>query len=113
MSWNKIENEEIPNWVKQAIEDMPKGRTAGTPEFEEILHGDTFVYKVVMNENNEYLKHSVYKQLKSDYFDTNPQEGTCPNCQKYVKRYKDDNYLTCHRCGWQYKPLTERIKNLF
>jgi uncharacterized C2H2 Zn-finger protein len=22
-----------------------------------------------------------------------------------------DDYLTCHRCGWQYKPFSERLKN--
>jgi ribosomal protein L37AE/L43A len=90
----------IPNYLQQHI---------GLKEYKyEIYHGDTFVYKVVSGVHGTT---HVFRKLKSDYFKTTPQKGTCPNCQSYVKRYDDDEYLTCHRCGWQYNPLEVRLKN--
>lgn len=113
MGWKKLTHDNIPKWISDIINKMPKGHAADCPEYHEIVHGDTFVYKIVLNENDVAGKTSVYRQLKSDYFETTPEEGTCPNCQKYVRRFDSDDYLTCHRCGWQHKPLNERLKNLF
>jgi hypothetical protein len=113
MGWDRLDGDEVPNWIREVIDKMPKGHAADTPELEKVVHGDTFVYKIVMNEDNVTYKTAVYKQLKSNYFTTTTKEGTCPNCQSYIKRYEDDDYLTCHRCGWQYKPFGERLKNIF
>lgn len=54
----------------------------------------------------------VYKGLKSDFYDIDCESGYCPNCQEYIRKYVEDDYLTCKRCGWKYKTLKQRIKNL-
>lgn len=99
-------NEEVPKWI-----EVPDrfGLSGSRGEYIEIT-GDTFVYWAISNGTGKAL---VYRQLKSDYYETTSEEGTCPNCQEYVRRMDGDDYLTCHRCGWQYKPLTEQIRNLF
>jgi hypothetical protein len=111
MGWKKLSPDETPSWIKQKINQMPKGHTADCPPIEREFYGDTFVYRIVMNEGDNTGKVGVYRQLKSDYFTTTSKEGTCPNCQAYVRRMDGDECLTCHRCGWQYKPLSARIKN--
>jgi hypothetical protein len=97
---------EAPSWI-----ELPEkfGLSGSRGEYIKIT-GDTYVYWAISNGSNVAL---VYSQLKSDYYETTPSEGTCPNCQKYVKRMEDNDYLTCHRCGWQYKPMSERLRNLF
>lgn len=115
MSWKRIEKP--PDWlVDAAKEDRAK---AAEGAFEEPLignsrtyEGDTYVYKVDFTRQNHGHQFRYHRQLKSEYFETTRDEGTCPNCQSYIDRYDGDDYLTCHRCGWQYKPLTERIRNI-
>lgn len=99
-------DESPPDWVIDAARKRSIHRTIGKYD---TFHGNTFVYKAEGTAHGAGL--NVYQQLKSDYHETTPQEGTCPNCQSYVKRYDGDEYLTCHRCGWQYKPTSERLKN--
>ena len=115
MGWEQLD--EPPEWVTEAAADERNKLANG--ELDEpllgnsrIFRGDTYVYKVKFSHKNHGHHFCYYKQLKSDYFETTSEKGTCPNCQSYVKRYEDDDYLTCHRCGWQYKPLVERLKNL-
>lgn len=70
-----------------------------------IYHGDTYVYRAegAVHANEVH----VFRKLKRDYFDTTRNEGTCPNCQAYVKRQPEDLFLTCHRCNWKVgTPLT-------
>ena len=62
-----------------------------------IVHGNTYVYKIKFDNTS---RASTYRKLKSDYHRTTRNEGTCPNCQAYVKRFDGDKFLTCHRCGW-------------
>lgn len=57
------------------------------------MTGDTYAYKIEFTE-------TYSRQLNSDYYDTTRNEGTCPNCQSYVRRFEDDRFLTCHRSGW-------------
>lgn len=72
--------------------------------------GEEFVYMLISSGSGPAL---VYRQLKSDYYETTPEAGTCPNCQSHVERRERDDYLTCEECGWQYKSLMERLRNLF
>lgn len=116
MSWEELE--QPPKWVaRTAREERNKLANGKLSEpllgHSRIYHGDTFVYKVEFTHKNHGHHKKYYRQLKSDYFETTSEEGTCPNCQAYVRRMDGDDYLTCHRCGWQYKPLTEQIKNIF
>lgn len=111
--WKELEYKEAPGWVKDAAaSEFPManaGRNGAT--LTKIFHGNTFVYKVEATYNKR-IEWSYYRQLKSQYFTTDHESGTCPHCQAYVRRYEGDDYLTCHRCGWQYKPISARLKNL-
>lgn len=116
MSWERIKNP--PDWVAKVA--AQKRLALARDELDEpllgtsrIFYGDTYVYKVDFLYKNHGRARKYHRQLKSDYFDTTSEEGTCPNCQAYVRRFDGDEYLTCHRCGWQYKPISERFKNLF
>jgi rubredoxin len=103
MAWEEIKREKLPGWVQNKAVNMvmedPKlqGRAI-------TITGDDYVYKVSFGIKHANTKDQYYRQLKSDYFETTPAEGTCPNCQKYIRRYSDDDHLTCHRCGWEYTP---------
>lgn len=80
---------------------------------EEVVYGDTFVYKIEYSLGNHGHDYRYYQQLKSEYFETTNKEGTCPNCQEYVRRLENDNVLTCHRCGWEYsraRSWLERVR---
>lgn len=105
-SSGSIHTEAVPDWI-EVPERFAMSGSRG--EYSKI-NGDNCVYWLISNGANTAL---VYRQLKSNYYTTTSEEGTCPNCQSYVKRYESDEYLTCHRCGWQYNPLKERIKNIF
>jgi hypothetical protein len=114
MGWDEMD--EPPGWVaKAASEDRAKAARGQLKNpllgNSRIYNGDTYVYKVEFTLGNHGHDKNYYRQLKSDYFDTTSEEGTCPNCQAYVRRMDGDDYLTCHRCGWQYQPLTQRLKN--
>ncbi|AQL42283.1 hypothetical protein BV210_05950 [Halorientalis sp. IM1011] len=98
--------EDVPAW----IEVPERFSLSGSRGEYSKIDGDNCVYWLISNGSGKAL---VYRALKSDYYETTTEEGTCPNCQSYVKRQEGDDYLTCHRCGWQYKPLSERAKNLF
>lgn len=115
LGWTNIENqkepdssytEDVPDWIKTPDRF---GLSGSRGEYSKI-DGENWVYWLISNGAGKAL---VYRQLKSDYYTTTTDEGTCPNCQSYIKRYEDDDYLTCHRCGWQYKTIKERIKNVF
>lgn len=115
LGWTHIEEwknpdpsytENVPDW----IEVPERFQLSGSRGEYSKINGDSWVYWLISNGAGKAL---VYRQLKSDYYTTTSEDGTCPNCQSYIKRYEDDDYLTCHRCGWQYKPLKERIKNVF
>ena len=101
-----------PDWVINAAESdgLPLA-TIGFEAAQKKYHGDNYVHLAVSSVHGGSVH--VFSQKKSEYFETTSEEGTCPNCQKYVKRYGDDEYLTCHRCGWEYKPLNERLSNIF
>lgn len=101
---------EDARWVRSQVPESLKLHVGQEFKYKH-YHGDTYVYKVTSTVHGKGVH--VFRKLKSDYHETTPEQGTCPNCQSYVKRYDDDDYLTCHRCGWQYKPLRERLKNLF
>lgn len=107
--WEYLGEEDAPDWVLDSVPDSIRKNVGTTYKYDH-YHGDTFVYKAVSSVHGNAVH--VFRQLKSDYHETTAEEGTCPNCQAYVKRYEEDDYLTCHRCGWQYKPLKERLKNL-
>ena len=89
MSWKRLDDP--PHWVRKAHEENEwqlkfKGDYL-------IVKGDTYIYKITFIDG-------YYRQLKSDYYETSRNEGTCPNCQAYVRRLNGDRFLTCHRCGW-------------
>jgi hypothetical protein len=113
MAWEELQGEEIPDWISNAISNMPKGHAAGGMKSEKILHGNTFVYKVKINTLEKGKTIRVYRQLKSDYFPRSSEEATCPNCQKYVRKLEGDDVLTCHRCGWQFDPSPFSLASLF
>lgn len=98
--------EDVPDWIN--IPD--RFSLSGSRGEYSKINGDNWVYWLISNGTGKAL---VYRQVKSEYYTTTPEKGTCPNCQSYIKRYEDDDYLTCHRCGWQYKTLKERLKNIF
>jgi len=108
--WEYLSGGDRPSWVENSVPDSMRKHIGKKYQYKH-YHGNTFVYKAVSSVHG-YRVH-IFRKLKSDYHETTPEEGTCPNCQSYVKRYEEDKYLSCHRCGWQYKPLKERIKNLF
>lgn len=99
--WNHFP--EPPEWVVNAAKS--DGHTQNT------YHGKNYVYLAVSGVHGNHVH--IFSQKKSEYFETTPEEGICPECQEYVSRYDNDAYLTCHRCGWQYKPVKERLRNLF
>lgn len=72
--------------------------------------GDNNVYLLISEGDGDAI---VYKTKKSNFYETTSKEGVCPNCEKKIRRYVDDNYLTCRICGWQYKTNFEKLKNLF
>lgn len=82
----------------------------GVGDRQNTYHGDNYVYLAVSSAHGREVH--IFSKKQSEHFETTPEKGTCPNCQEYVRRYEDDDYLTCHRCGWQYKPLSERLSNL-
>lgn len=100
-----------PNWVLSKAKSDGIDKRAGFTPKKNMYHGDNYIYLAISSAHG--LGIHVFSQKKSEYYETTTQEGTCPNCQQYVRRYDDDEYLTCHRCGWQYRPLSERIRNLF
>jgi hypothetical protein len=113
MAWEELENP--PKWITDAAREARDKVVKGNGDqslfgSHRIYHGDTYVYKVEFGLKNHGHDHGYYRQLKSDYFETTSEEGTCPNCQAYVRRMDGDTYLTCHRCGWQYKSLRKRLK---
>ncbi len=108
--WEFLSFKERPEWVEDAA-PRSIAENIGLKYKYDHYHGDTFVYKVTSTVHGNGIL--VFRKLKSDYHETTSEEGTCPNCQSYVERFEDDDYLTCHRCGWQYKPISDRLKNLF
>lgn len=100
-----------PEWVISAAKSDGIDEGAGFKPRKETYHGDNYVYLAVSSVHGRHIH--VFSQKKSEYHETTSKKGTCPNCQQYVRRYDDDEYLTCHRCGWQYKPLSERLRNIF
>jgi DNA-directed RNA polymerase subunit RPC12/RpoP len=100
-----------PEWIIDAAKsDNIPSSTIGFEAAQKKYHGDNYVYLAVSSVHGNHLH--VFSQKKSEYFETTSEEGTCPNCEKYIKRYEEDDYLTCHRCGWQHKPIKERLTNL-
>ena len=89
MSWEELNDP--PRWVKAVYKK--DGWQLKDPGDHLIVTGDTYAYKI------EFME-SYARQLKSDYYDTTRNKGTCPNYQSYVRRFEDDRFLTCHRCGW-------------
>lgn len=111
MGWERLQ-ENAPEWVQEKA-GMAWLKHGGVMQNRtQILRGDTYVYKIDYGAPGGKGTHHIYRQLKSNYHDTDRNEGTCPNCQAYVRRLGRDFFLTCHRCGWQYKPLTERLRHL-
>ncbi|OYR84689.1 hypothetical protein DJ71_08595 [Halorubrum sp. E3] len=100
-----------PDWIVESATADGVDRSAGFDADREVYQGDNYVYLAVSSVHGRDIH--VFSQQKSEYYETTSEEGVCPNCQEYVRRYDDDDYLTCHRCGWQYKPLKERLRNLF
>lgn len=100
-----------PDWVVTAAKSDGVDESVGMEAYTKKYYGRNYVYLAVSSVHG--LRVHVFSQKKSEYYETTSDGGTCPNCQEYVRRYEDDDYLTCHRCGWQYKPLSERIRNLF
>lgn len=99
--------ESTPDWIR--VPD--RFRQSGSEGEYTTFNGDNNVYKLISDGGGGAI---VYRQLKSKYYETTKEKGTCPNCQSYVKRLDGDEYLTCHRCGWQYKPsIVERASNVF
>lgn len=87
--WEELDDP--PRWVREVFKS--DGWQLKDPGEYLITKGDTFVYKI------EFVG-KYYRQLKSDYYDTTRNEGTCPTCQAYVRRLHGDRFLTCRRCGW-------------
>jgi ribosomal protein L37AE/L43A len=114
MSWEHLDSP--PKWVAKVAAEARGAAARGELDQKllgtsRVYHGDTYVYKVDFLHENHGRRRRYYRQLKSDYFETTSEEGTCPNCQAYVRRMDGDEYLTCHRCGWQYKPAGASILN--
>lgn len=103
--------EDAPKWVISSAKSDKIDAGAGFKARRKKYHGDNYVYLAVSSVHGRRVH--VFSQRKSEYYETTTEEGYCPNCESYVKRYDEDEYLTCHRCGWQYKPLAERLKNIF
>jgi rubredoxin len=104
-NYRSNESGNVPGWI-----DLPEDWSlSGSRGEHTTITGDTYVYLLISNGSSAAL---VYRQLKSEHYETNPQNGVCPNCEAYVKRMDGDDYLTCHRCGWEYKPIIERIRNV-
>jgi len=101
-----IPNGDGPEWIRLPDEFDLKGSAGKWFD----VTGNTFVYRAISQGGGYAI---VYRQLKSEYYETTPEEGTCPECQSYVRRYDSDEYLTCHRCGWQYKRPGHQINGLF
>ncbi len=99
------------DWITEVAQSDGLHFGAGFSGPQNVYHGDNYVYMVVSSVHGTDVH--VFSKPKSEYFETTRKEGTCPNCEEYVRRYEEDDYLTCHRCGWQYKPLKERLTNLF
>lgn len=100
-----------PEWLRGKAQEVRNGspeRVGATTTF----HGEDHVYCLYIGHGNHGHEYRWFRQLKSEYFETTSEEGTCPNCQEYVARQEGDDYLTCHRCGWQYRPISERLRNL-
>ena len=106
--WNHYEDPD--DWVVEAAHSDRIHQGVGFEARQNTYHGDNYVYLAVSSVHGNHIH--VFSRKMSEYFETTPEEGTCPNCQEYVRRHEDDDYLTCHRCGWQYKPLKERLSNL-
>jgi Zn finger protein HypA/HybF involved in hydrogenase expression len=104
MGWEQPPEGEWPEWI-----DAPDEiRNNGGLEYKYThYYGDTFVYRVVSMATKVGVH--IFRKPKAEYFTTTPKEGTCPNCQKYVKRYDGDDHLTCHRCGWEYIPSKREL----
>ena len=98
-----------PGWVISAAKSDGMDKGAGLDSQKRIYHGDNYVYLAVSSVHG--LHTHVLSQKKSEYYAPTPEEGFCPNCQEYVRRYDEDDYLTCHRCGWQYKQKSRTIIN--
>jgi hypothetical protein len=93
-----VEEQEADGWERVKQPDwmnLPDPSGMQIREYT-IAHGDTFVYKAV----SDSIEFVVFRKPKSDYHTTTADEGTCPNCQAYVRRLDGDRFLTCHRCGW-------------
>lgn len=104
--------EDPDDWIVEAAKSDNIHKSAGFKGPQNTYHGDNYVYLAVSSVHGGRIH--VFSQLKSEYFETTPEEGTCPNCQEYVRRLEDDDVLTCHRCGWQYSSSgLGRIKDLF
>lgn len=103
MGWEQL-TDNVPDWLRQKASKTRHGNPNIVGK-EVIVHGNTFVYKIEYGHGNHGHDYRYYRQLKSDYFETTNEEGTCPNCQKYVRRLEGDVVLTCHRCGWKYSGI--------
>lgn len=108
--WEHLDDETRPDWVVKETPADIRHHTGESYDYD-IIHGDDYVFKVASSVHGNDVH--VFRKLKSDYFDTNSKEGTCPNCQSYITRRPQDKYLTCPNCGWQHKPMRERAKNSF
>jgi hypothetical protein len=98
--WNHYS--QPPDWIRDAAEsDGLHNATAGFKAAKKTYYGDNYVYLAVSSVHGGSIH--VFSQKKSEYFETSREEGTCPNCQEYVRRLEGDDVLTCHRCGWQYE----------
>lgn len=86
-----------PGWVVDAAKGKGLDKQAGFGIYD-TFHGDTYVYRAESTVHGVGLH--LYRKLKSDYFETTRNEGTCPDCQAYVKRQERDRFLKCHRCEW-------------
>lgn len=111
MSWKELTGDDVPRWLRKKA-DKTRKRNPEIVGETEIVNGDTFVYKIEYDAGHHGHFHDYYRQPCSEYYVTTNKEGTCPNCQKYVRRKETDDVLTCHRCGWKYTPtpsLPERV----
>jgi hypothetical protein len=106
--WEQLERP--PGWLEGKGREIRQNRTDFLDK-DFTFFGDTYVYRLRIGPGNHGHDFNWSRQLKSDYYNTTRNEGTCPNCQSYVRRYSEDRFLTCHRCGWTVgKPVLRWIR---
>lgn len=102
---------DAPDWVVEAAKSDNLHKGAGFNAKQNTYWGDNYVYLAVSSVHGAQVH--VFSQLKSEYKPPDGERGHCPECQGYIKKYDEDDVLTCHRCGWEYSESDGLLGGLF